>query len=220
MELLSPHSMKGGTRLSINDMGIKGDRLGGFLASLSTDQKSRVVQRLGRFYPVAELTTTKKRAGWIDMQVAERYLGMGAVPAAHMSDGFMRLLALCAIPELGSDVSLILLDEIEDGIEPHVLPRVVDLVIAESQAQIIATSHSPLLVNHVGTEDVRFITRRDDGITTATNASQMPAFKVGADFFGAGEMWTSSPPEVLQSEAVEQSPVESDKEDNAQEGSM
>lgn len=203
LELMTPHAMKvSGTRLSRNDMGIKGDRLAGFLASLSADQKSRVVQRVGILYPLNDLTTVKKRAGWIDLQVAERYRQLSNIPAIHMSDGFMRLLALCAIPELGDQVSLVLLDELEDGIEPHILPRMMDLLVRESAAQIIATSHSPLLVNHVGVDDVRFVSRDTSGRTVAKPASEMPAFKVGAEFFGAGEMWTSSPPEVLQSEAT------------------
>ncbi|MDN4632783.1 AAA family ATPase [Sphingomonas sp. PsM26] len=214
LELLSPYAMKGGTRSSPGDMGIKGDKLAGFLASLSAEQKSRVVKRLSRVYPIKELNTTRKRAGWIDMQIAEKYRNMVAVPVMHMSDGFMRLLALCSIPELGKHTSLVLLDEIEDGIEPHILPDIVDLIVRESTAQIIATSHSPLLVNHIGVDDVRYIARDADGVTTAVDADKLKSFSIGADFFGAGEMWTSSPVDALSAEASDEAKSEEKRRPN------
>lgn len=191
LELLAPPFMRGGTRLSPSDMGIKGDRLAGFLASLSADQKARVVQRLGRVYPIQSLSTVKKRAGWIELKVAESFRDFSEVSVAHMSDGFMRLLAICAIPELPDSVSMVLLDEIEDGIEPHILSRLIDLIRAESKAQIIATSHSPLLLNGIPVGDIRLVGRQPNGRTIAAKASELKTFQEGAEYLGAGELWAS-----------------------------
>lgn len=203
LELLAPQYMKGTGRLSPNELGIRGDRLSGFLASLSQDQKSRIVQRLGRIYPIRELTTVKKRAGWIDLRVAEFYESLSDVAASHMSDGFMRLLALCALPELGDSVSLVLLDEIEDGIEPHILTRVVDLIRNETQAQIVATSHSPLLLNSLSVENVRLVTRTAEGRTLATNAENLQTFKEGSEYFGVGEMWANVDLDTLKKDVAQ-----------------
>jgi hypothetical protein len=203
LELLSPAEMKRHTRRSPLDMGAKGERLAGFLAALSSEQKSRIVERLSRFYPIDGLDTVRKRAGWIDLKVSERYANFGQVHAGHMSDGFMRLLALCAIPEWGDAASLILLDEIEDGIEPHILTRVIDLVRAESRAQVIATSHSPLLANGVGVDAIRFISRDGEGRTIAANAADMPAFRHGSEYMGPGELWANTEMAVLQRQAAE-----------------
>ncbi len=191
LELLAPPYMRVSTRLSPADIGIKGDRLGGFLASLPAEQKSRVVQRLGRVYPIDQLSTVKKRAGWIDLRVAERYQSLSDISVAHMSDGFMRLLAICAIPELPESVSLVLLDEIEDGIEPHILARLIDLVRKESSAQIIATSHSPLLLNAIPVGDIRVVGRQNDGRSVVANAEDLNIFKEGSDYLGAGEQWVT-----------------------------
>lgn len=192
LELLAPPHMRVSTRLSPNDIGIKGDRLAGFLASLPTEQKSRVVQRLGRIYPITQLSTVKKRAGWIDLRIAEQFKALGEIPVAHMSDGFMRLLAICAIPELPKTVSLVLLDEIEDGIEPHILARVIDLVRQEATAQIIATSHSPLLLNAMDISDVRIVGRNEDGQSIAASADELKMFSEGSEYLGAGEQWLSA----------------------------
>jgi predicted ATPase len=41
----------------------------------------------------------------------------------------------------------VLLDEVEDGIDPHILPRFIGMIARESKVQLIVTSHSPVLVN-------------------------------------------------------------------------
>lgn len=203
LELLSPASMKGGTRLSPGDMGSRGDRLAGFLAALAPEQRSRVVQRVERFYPLAGLDTIRKRAGWIDLVLTEHYTDVGPIRSTQMSDGFMRILALCAIPEFAESVSLVLLDEIEDGIEPHVLRELITLVGRETRAQIVATSHSPLLANVVGVANLRFLARTPEGRTVATAAGTMPSFRRGDDYFGPGELWTAADLDVLRAEALE-----------------
>ncbi|MEY2926886.1 MAG: hypothetical protein RL367_1363, partial [Pseudomonadota bacterium] len=137
------------------------------------------------------------------LALTERYHDFGSLGATHMSDGFMRLLAICALPELGDHASLILLDEVEDGIELHILGDLINLVTRESTAQIIATSHSPLLANSVGVDRIRFISRDGDGRTFATRAAAMPTFQTGSDYLGPGEMWTLAENHVLQSEAAE-----------------
>lgn len=199
LELLSPSAMKGGTRLSAGDIGSRGDRLAGFLAALRPEQRSRVVQRVGLFYPLAGLETVRKRAGWIDLILSEHFSNLGEIPSTQMSDGFMRLLALCAIPELPA-VSLILLDEVEDGIEPHILGKLVSLVAEETTAQIIATSHSPILANVVGPAGLRLIFRTDEGRTTAVKVDTLPAFRMGSDYLGAGELWSNTSLKVLEAE--------------------
>jgi predicted ATPase len=155
---------------------------------------------VGLFYRLADLETVHRRAGWIDLILRERFANFSTVPSTQMSDGFMRLLALCAIPEL-PDVSMILLDELEDGIEPHILGPLVTLVAAETRAQIIATSHSPILANIVGVERLRLISRTPDGRTIAAAVDQMPTFRLGDEYFGPGELWTNTEPEVLEAEA-------------------
>lgn len=201
LELLSPTAMKGGTRRNEKDMGARGDHLAGFLASLKPRQRSRVVSRVGRFYPLDNLQTVRKRAGWIDLILSEQFSAFGSIPSTQMSDGFMRLLALCAIPEL-PDVSIVLLDEIEDGIEPHILGRLITLVTQETDAQIVATSHSPIIANVVGAPSLRLISRAPDGRSVAAEVDEMPAFRVGRDYLGPGELWANTDLSVLESEAL------------------
>lgn len=192
LEMLSPSAMRNRANLEGDDIGAQGERLPSFLANLSPDAKSRVVERVSRFYPIEDLDTTRKRAGWIDMRVAESFKLMGRIDAAHMSDGFLRILALCAIPEFGEDIGLVLLDEVEDGIEPHILPRLIERIAKESPAQLIMTSHSPLLVNFFEPKEIFLLGRDRSGHSVGASAASLKPFREGSEFFGAGEIWANS----------------------------
>lgn len=199
LELLSPSSMRAGARGIHTDIGFKGERLGGFLASLSPEAKARVVKRLQRFYPLEGLETTRKRAGWVDLQISESFENIGPVNAAHMSDGFMRLLGLATIPEFSDEASLILLDEVEDGIDPHILPKFINSIAKESPAQLMITSHSPLLVNFFEPKQICFIARSRDGRSLSAGFDEISDATNGLEYMGAGEVWANTSSEKITS---------------------
>lgn len=192
LELLSPVAMRRGARGTPKDIGPRGELLAGFLASLPAEKRSSIVQRLSAFYPLEGLDTTRKRAGWVDMQVAEAYKGIGTVRPQHMSDGFFRLLALCSIPEFGPAVSMVLLDEVEDGIEPHILPKIIKRIARETSAQLIMTSHSPLLINFFEPQQIAFLARDEEGRTQVATPNELEEFRRGSEYFGNGEIWVNS----------------------------
>ncbi len=101
LELLSPSAMRRGFRGTKEDIGPRGgSSCWILLAGLKQDQKAKLARRLARFYPVDGIETTRKRAGWVDIKIAERFREIGDVQIAHIGDGFLRLLAICAIPRI------------------------------------------------------------------------------------------------------------------------
>jgi len=194
LELLSPVAMRRGSRGIADSIGPRGERLGGFLASLPADRKDRLIQRLGRFYPLTGLDTVRKRAGWIDLKLQERYPGLNDLNASQVSDGFMRLLGLAAIPEFGA-ASLVLLDEIEDGIDPHILGRFVHLIADESEAQLLLTSHSPTLVNSFEPTEIAFMARDEtekEAPSIAVRFDEVEDLKGDLEYLGPGEVWAQT----------------------------
>jgi predicted ATPase len=191
LELLNPAAMRNRFRDKGSDIGPQGERLPTFLADLPSDAKERIVQRIADFYPIHDLNTTRKRSGWIDMRVAEAFKLMGRVGVDHMSDGFLRILALCAIPEFGEEASLVLLDEVEDGIEPHILPRLIDRVAADATAQLVMTSHSPLLINFFDQDQTYLFGRDRSGQTVGSGVAALAPFRQGGDYLGSGEIWAN-----------------------------
>ncbi len=201
LELLSPVAMRGNARGSQKGIGTRGQRLSGFLAALDAKTKARIVDRLSNFYPLDSLNTTKKKAGWVDLRISEAY-GLGPISAQHLSDGFLRLLALCAIPEFGSRSSMVLLDEIEDGIEPHILPRLIERIVSDSSAQFVMTSHSPLLINFFESESVTLVTRDQDGRSRFTAVNDLDVIRQGLEYLGPGEIWANAGLSTLNEQAV------------------
>jgi predicted ATPase len=192
LELLSPIAMRRGARGQQEDIGPRGEYLASFLASISAAKRNRIVERVRRFYPLEQLNTTRKRAGWVDMQVFEQFRNFQRINPSHMSDGFFRLLGMCAIPEFEHHSSIILLDEVEDGIEPHILPKLIKQIDAETEAQLIMTSHSPLLVNNFSHEQIIFIARDRTGRSHAAQPNELANFREGLEYFGSGEIWANS----------------------------
>lgn len=195
LELLSPASIRDSmARGKVTDIGVRGEKLGAFVAGLPAEAKARIIRRLTAFYPaLADLTTKAKRAGWIDFKIAEIFGGRRlSVGVEHVSDGFLRLLALAAIPEFPKTTSLVLLDEAENGIDPLILPDFLAMIAEESEAQIILTTHSPILVNRFPPEAVNLICRSEDGQTVGAALSQIPEFEKEREYQGPGEIWAHS----------------------------
>lgn len=197
LELLNPTTMRNRLRNDGPDIGSHGEHLASFLAALSADAKDSIVRRMADFYPINDIDTTRKRTGWIDMKVAEAFKLMGRVDLAHMSDGFLRILALCSIPDFGEAIRLVLLDEVEDGIEPHILPHLIERVAADSSAQLVMTSHSPLLINFFEQDEIYLLARDSSGHTVGGEVARLRPFQQGGNYFGTGEIWANAGLESL-----------------------
>lgn len=205
LELLSPSAMRRQARGAHTDIGERGERLASFIASLSTDAKARLADRLSEFYPITRIDTVKKRAGWVDMKIAETFRDVGPINTNHASDGFLRLLALCAIPEFSANSSVVLLDEIEDGIEPHILQRLVERLSVDSKCQLFITSHSPIVVSFMQKNEVVLMGRTPDGRIVCRALSELESIRRGQEYFGDGELWTMMDKDQLNSEIVSSS---------------
>ena len=205
LELLSSTAMRLGTRGEIRNIGGRGEGLASFLANLDAQTRSKVVERLSRFYPIANIATTRKRAGWVEMRIAEHFGRPSTMPTTQASDGLLRLMVLCAMPEFSDATTTVLLDEIEDGIEPHILPEVVKAVVAESQGQFVFTSHSPLLVNFFAQEAIHMLAKRENGSVAVCSFGELGDFGGGQEYYGPGELWSMSGHKDLESAVVRQS---------------
>ena len=198
LELLSPTAMRRGARGDTEDIGTRGERLASFLGRLDPRSKSNIVARLRQFYPIRNINTVRKRAGWVDVRIAEAFRSLRGITPTHASDGLLRLIALCAIPEFHKETSLVLLDEIEDGIEPHILPELIEAIITDSPSQFIFTSHSPLFVNFAKPEDIHILTRQVHGAVVTSRFSDMEYWKEGLEYFGPGELWSMTEKEAIE----------------------
>ena len=161
------------------DIGVEGKLLARFIRELSAEHKTDLLDKLKTYYPAATAINTRlnRAAETIELEIVERHGNRNLkTKALHLNDGMLRMLAILA--EQYSPLETLLFDEIENGINPEVIEKVVDALVA-SPKQIIVTTHSPMLLNYmtdeVAKEAVMLIYKRADGATHATRFFDIPS---------------------------------------------
>lgn len=147
---------------------------------------------------VRSLFPTTKRIGVIavsesTLELEVELLDGTRVRAPQMSEGFLYFLAFAALPCL-EGTSILLLEEIENGLHPARIRDVVQLLrrLSEKGVQIILTTHSPLVINELEPEEVTVVTRPslEEG-TRLTPLRETPNFKQRSSVYSLGELWLS-----------------------------
>lgn len=88
---------------------------------------------------------------------------------------------------------LFLIDDLEHGLHPRALAELVTQLrrlAEETGVQILATSHSPYLLDSLKPEEVRLTGFLDDGSATVKRLSDHPDFERWKDEMTPGEMWS------------------------------
>lgn len=163
-ELLSPDKMRLSSRGDTNTIGNAGEKLPSFVKSMNLIQKedfeSKIEELLGKRI-VSVDAKTKGKPGWTELITEERY---GAktmkIKSKNMSDGMLRLLAFLAICEM--DPCTMLLDEIENGINLDYAEQIVHILDENCKSknnQLIVTTHSPIFLDYVQKENIRYLYR-------------------------------------------------------------
>ncbi len=142
------------------------------LRSLKADQRARAAKKLAQVIPGVESVAVMQDASRGYYATKERMIARGGtrsfdVPAWMLSEGTRRLTALYALLERRPRPSLIVVEEIENGLDPWTLKDVFRELrtAADEGMQVIVTTHSPFLLDHVDLDDILHA-RREAGETT------------------------------------------------------
>jgi predicted ATPase len=115
------------------------------------------------------------------------------IHASHISDGVLRFVVFAALAVTsGQWGGMILLDEIENGINPYTTGQVIDhlrKIIAKSGKQIIITTHSPVMLNEFKPEEIVFLWRDTQGAVHGKQMFATEAMREALDFLNPGEIW-------------------------------
>jgi ABC-type polar amino acid transport system ATPase subunit len=218
LDLLSPQAMRRRAKDG-SDIGYGGERLSAYIHGLSVDAKKELMLALKEFYPhLAELGSTSLRSGWKDLRIVEEYQKAPGHSvrvesgARQINDGLLRILAVLAETSSGRmrdatsvTNSCVLFDEIENGINPEIIQKLVQYLL-ESKRQIIVTTHSPLVLNYfpdaVAKKSVILLFRDGFGSTRSARLFDLPSAREKLDFLGPGEVYVDSNIEGLTEEAL------------------
>lgn len=205
LELLSPNLLRKRARTSDVDIGPGGEKLSAFLHSIKGEKRDSLIKLLQNFYPnLQDYKVSSQQSGWKKLTIIEKF-GQQKIEteARHINDGLLRILAILA--QSSSNHSLILLDEIENGINPEIVEKLVDSLVNSTQ-QILVTTHSPMILNYledaIARESVQFIYKNDKGETRARPFFSVPRIGEKLAYMGPGEAFIDTDLATLTQECV------------------
>ena len=214
LDMLSPQAMRQRAKDGV-DIGYGGERLSAYVHGMDAEGKQRLLALLQEFYPFVEgLTTRAVRAGWKELSVGERYLDAADKPlntsAKQLNDGLLRILAILVQVEIGrpaqahSSATLpsqqvpkgcVLFDEIENGVNPELMKKLVEKLIHAPQ-QVMVTTHSPLILNYLpirtAEESVILLYRDGHGHTKSVRFFDLPSVSRKLGLLGPGEVFVDT----------------------------
>lgn len=116
------------------------------------------------------------------------------IPARAVSEGTLLLLGLLTVLQGPERPNVLLMDDIDQGLHPlaqrtllHVLEQ---LMVKYPTLQVLATSHSPYLLDGLRPEQVRCMTADSAGYAVVNKLGDHPEFAKWQDEMSPGEMWS------------------------------
>jgi predicted ATPase len=195
---LDPAVLRSASRRTKQGIGPRGEDLAGFLRWLRDDHPDRFeamqARVRARYKPLRGLILKTAGYGWFRISVEERWGGESVrLLAPQVSDGLLRLIAISAMHELPNPPSVVMIDEIENGLHPHLVGTVVEMLeelAANTDIQVIATSHSPIALNYVSSASHVLVVRRDSaGRSRVKRLDRTAAFERIGGQLDPGELW-------------------------------
>jgi len=206
LELLSPDKLRKSARVSEHDIGNGGEKLSAYLDTIKGERKTQLMALLQKFYPaLVDYKITSQRSGWKKLSVFEQFDGHKLeTEAIHLNDGLLRILAV--LTQADADRSLLLLDELENGINQEIVETLVDTLL-QSPQQLLVTTHSPLLLNYLPDEvaktAVQFLYKTSKGETRIKQFFKIPRMSAKLDAMGPGDAFVDTDLRLLADECME-----------------
>ncbi len=135
------------------------------------------------------------------MTASERFPSGGvSVKATHLSDGVLRMIAILALAETPKSTGIILLEEIENGINPHIaklLSQDLKNIPEKKNRQIVVTTHSSVLLDYFPEEAVIFIWRDENGKVHGNDMFAGEEIRESLEYMYPGEVWLNMDQEEI-----------------------
>jgi predicted ATPase len=121
-------------------------------------------------------------------------VGAPSIPGHLASEGTMLVLGLLAVMLGPIRPRLVLLDDLDHALHPKaqrdLMALLRTLLQDNENMQIVATTHSPYLLDELRPEEVRCTALRQDGTVACAPLVENPEFERWKDEMAPGEMWS------------------------------
>lgn len=122
------------------------------------------------------------------------FKGASGVSATSTSDGTLVVVGLVSVLLSPDGPRLVLLDDLDHRLHPKAQMDLVvllrKLLVQFPDLQIIATSHSPYILDRLQPNEVRVMVLRDDGSAACARLEDHPKYPMWKDSMSPGEFWT------------------------------
>lgn len=173
-------------------IGRNGKNLAAYLHQLSKEELAKLSIELQTYAPFFEsVNITKRSRNEVEINIKERFSNH-RIDAQHLSDGMMRLLAILTLALTDSNYSTMMIEEIEDGINPNLAGEIIKTLIRVTEntnRQFILTTHNPLILDWVPVECIHFLYRNKDGHAKQKTFNESPTVLQNLDYMNPGEIW-------------------------------
>lgn len=196
LDLLSPQQMRAHVRRrSEAGVGTGGELLGHALLDLSESEAEKLAVVMRRFHPVYESFDVKKqRGGSVRFSINEKFadgISRLETEATHISDGLLRLIAII-VSTMRCRGGTLLIDELEDGLNPEVMEPLLHYLAYDAGCQTIVTTHSPILLSYLNDEQahqaVKLLFKDEAGMSRCVPFFDLPTTKKMLDTLYPGEV--------------------------------
>lgn len=164
----------------------EGQMLPALLNELDADQREALVEAVKEILTGIEGIEVSEASGGRDVSVHYSLLermpyqgptGMSSfpIPAWMLSEGTRRITAILALLQRHPPPSLLCIEEVENGLDPWTVQAVLGHLqqAASHGVQVVVTTHSPWLLDHVPIDSIIQV-RRKDGDTIYERFSERP----------------------------------------------
>jgi predicted ATPase len=109
------------------------------------------------------------------------------------SSGTLRLIALLAVLLDPKPAPLIVIEEIENGLDPNTINLILEKIhslIESGKSQVILTTHSPYLLDQLSLSQIILVERDETGSPTFRRPADQPGLENWAKRFAPGSLYT------------------------------
>jgi len=219
--LLSPDKIRSGNKQpNTRNIGAGGETLACYINKMDRPEKQQLDKMVSDLIGVRITIQTIDLGNKVELSVVfETTDDTMLINSLHISDGLLRIIAFVVISMekkikylaandgallltssgkalvVSNDIlknGMVLLDEIEDGINPYMTEQIVSLLreINEKQKrQVIITTHSPVILNDFNQEEIIFLWKDKNGSAHSRKFFDTEEMKSLLEALNPGEIW-------------------------------
>jgi predicted ATPase len=134
------------------------------------------------------ITSELERKAWLQLTEADF-----KVPGWMLSSGTLRMLALLALLRHPTPPPLIVVEELENGLDPrsvHLIVEEIRTAVSSGNTQVIITTHSPYLLDLLTLEHLVVVERDADGRPRFTRPDDDLGLQRWSSEFAPGKLYT------------------------------